>query len=272
MTIDQILRTASIDRRDAELLLAYVLGTSRTTLFAHGHDELSQEHVTQFQVYAERRRNHEPVAYILGTKDFYGRSFSVRQPVLIPRPSTEALVDQALIALKSHQLTSCVQEADADIIIWSHRLREKTWSDVVDLGTGSGCIAVTLACEVPSCFIRAIDCDPRCITLAQENAQCYGVSDRLSLQCGDGIEALQNIRQPFLLVSNPPYIPSSVMLMPDVALYESPAALWSGEQGIDLLTSIVRACHEHSCCTGMILECRADQRALLDSMCYPVTR
>jgi release factor glutamine methyltransferase len=209
--------TSESPRLDAELLLAHALGLSRAGLLSRFRDTGPSG---AFGDYLERRLVHEPVAYILGHREFYSLDFLVRPPVLIPRPETEHLVEAGLAFAKE-----------------TGRPRR-----ILDLCTGSGCVAVTLAHELPGSEVCAVDIAPEAITLAQENAERNGVTLRV-LQ-GDLFDALPPDEPPFeLITANPPYVETGEWdtLVPDITDYEDPGALLSGEDGLDCVRRIVAA-------------------------------
>lgn len=200
---------------DAQLLLASCLNKPTAYLFSHFEDELSPIVIEQFQRYIERRKRHEPIAYILQTKSFYGRAFHVNPFVLVPRPETELLIELA-------------KELATDT------------STIVDIGTGSGAIAITLAAELNQPVI-AIDIDPQSLSVAQKNATAHNVSHQLSFLHGSLLEPIrehhiQDANQPHsLIIANLPYLsPTQWSLTdPDVQEYEPRHALVSGIDGLE---------------------------------------
>ncbi len=215
-------------RLDAELLLAHALGLSRSALIARFRDTGS---INNFNRFLKRRLAHEPVAYILGHREFYSLDFLVRPPVLIPRPETEHLVEAALMFAKDAQ----------------HPLR------ILDLCTGTGCVAITLASELPGSQVTATDISPEAVALARDNAERIGVSIRI-LQ-GDLFEALPPDEPPFdIITANPPYVETGEWdtLAPDIARYEDRRALLAGEDGLDCVRRIVAEAPGHLCPGGAL--------------------
>ena len=213
---------------DAELLMAHALGVSRAGLLARLRETGP---VGAFPEYLARRLAHEPVAYILGHREFYSLDFIVRPPVLIPRPETEHLVETGLAFAK---------EA-------GRRLR------ILDLCTGSGCVAVTLAHELPGSTVTAVDIAPVAAALARENAARARVPVRV-LE-GDLFDALPADEPAFdLITANPPYVEAAEWdtLAPDITRYEDPGALLSGEDGLDCVRRIVRQAPAHLVKGGML--------------------
>ena len=182
MTVSGALAQSGLVPLEAQVLLAHVLGRDRAWLVAHGGEPLARERLDAFLALARRRREGEPVAYLTGTREFWGLSLAVSPSVLIPRPETETLVELALARLPR----------DRDV-------------RVLDLGTGSGAIALAIAHERPRARILATDLSTDAIDVARENARRLGLSNVEFVRADwyDGLPA----GDPFdLIVSNPPYI------------------------------------------------------------------
>lgn len=219
----QHLSTAGCDtpQLDAELLLAFTLNQSRTWLLTYPEFSLNNQQQEQFLWRVERRRQHEPVAYIVGQKAFFGLDFLVTPDVLIPRPDTELLVETALEIASGW-------EADAS-------------PTIADVGTGSGCIAVSLAKNLAKAYLTAIDISSQALQVAKKNAAAHGVSDRIKFLQGD---LLAPFPEPVnMIVSNPPYVSQPELqaedMMPDVVQYEPDLALNGGESGLDLVEQLL---------------------------------
>ncbi len=191
-------------RLDAELLLGHALHESRLQLYMDLDRPLSDEERDRFRPLLARRGRQEPVAYILGEKEFYGLSMSVTPAVLVPRPDTETLVDLAL-----------------------ERLPADESGVVIDLCTGSGCVAVALAHERPSLRVIATDLSAEALQVAAENVRRHGVSERVTLRQGDALAPVHDVSGAKLVVGNPPYIKPAdeAGLMPDVREHEPRLAL-----------------------------------------------
>ena len=248
---------------DAEVLLAHAMQKNRTWLFAHPETELSKNEEELWKSFLNRRQSSEPVAYITKEKEFYGRTFFVDPSVLIPRPATESLIEETLKMMRGEKIPT-ITEADTDIVIVSSLRKELSNIRLIaDIGTGSGCIAITLACEIPELRIIATDISAAALSIAKKNAEHHGVSDRIEFRLGDGMMPLADINEPFLIVSNPPYIPSDMTLMKDVEAFEPKSALFSGKEGVDVITSLVSESAKNPFCVGVILECRREQAALV---------
>ncbi|HEY3379198.1 MAG TPA: peptide chain release factor N(5)-glutamine methyltransferase [Armatimonadota bacterium] len=206
-------------RLDAELLLAHVLGVTRTRLWSYPETPVSEEQAAAMQRLLERRVRREPLAYLLGEWEFYGRTFHVSAAVLIPRPETELLVE------------AVVQWAQA------HAARE-----LIDVGTGSGAIAVTLAAELPAAQVTALDLSPTALEVAQRNAQRHGVSERMRWYTGDLLHPLLGMAATCdAVVANLPYIAQAEIdrLMPEVRDYEPRLALQAEDEGLALIRRLI---------------------------------
>ncbi len=215
----QILRKAGVpeSRREAGSLLAHVINKDRTFLISYAEDELSAEEFENFRESVERRAKGEPLQYITGSQDFYGRRFRVSPDVLIPRPETELLVEAAL-------------EVMSDT------------SFVCDVGTGSGCIAITLLCERSQARGVAVDVSESALEIAKQNACDIGVADRLSFVISDCFNSLPESFAPFdLIVSNPPYVAGNVVsgLQREVKDHEPLVALSPGPDGLSIIRRLI---------------------------------
>jgi release factor glutamine methyltransferase len=195
--------------REAHLLMAHVLGRSEAEVLAHDDEEAPAEPTRRFLELLERRLRGEPVAYLTGRREFYGRSFRVDSRVLIPRPESEHLIE-AVLGL---------------------RLPERP--TLLDLGTGSGCLAVTLALELPGALVLATDASPAALALARRNAIDLGAADRVRFLATDWAAAARLDRVD-LACSNPPYIglAETASLSPEITRYEPHAALFAAEDGV----------------------------------------
>jgi release factor glutamine methyltransferase len=269
MLVRDALTSAGIEAIDAEVLLAAVLQKDRTWSFAHPDDNLDDMHIGEFREFAARRRAGEPIAYILGEKEFYGRTFRVNPSVLIPRPATERLVELALHAMAGGRMPRTTQ-IDSGIVAWHHS-KESSWSEircVADIGTGSGCIAVSMACEEPDMHIIATDISERALHIAEENARLHGVLEQIDFRTGCTLHPLEHNEHPYVLISNPPYIPENTVLEKDVVDFEPHTALFSGPDGTDILSHIISSAHCDPLCRGWMVECREEQAQRLSRL-YP---
>ena len=200
-------------KMESALLAAHVFSVERTWIVAHPEAEIN---VLAAEALLQRRETREPLAYILGWREFYGRRFVVRPAVLIPRHETEALVD--------------VAKAEAGK------------GPLLDLGTGSGCIAISLKLEMPEVEVWAADISERALDVARANADSMNAD--VHFVRSDGFTDLGG-REFQLIVSNPPYISVQEELMPEVAKYEPAEALFSGPTGLEFYERLAREAHAH---------------------------
>lgn len=210
--------TSPTSRLDAELLLAHVLGWGRARLLAEGRAPLAAAQQAAFAALVGRRAALEPVAYLVGHREFYGLDFLVDARVLVPRPETELLVDLAITRSRSQEPRTGDESAEDRFLI-------------ADIGTGSGCIAIALAVNLPGAQIVAVDRSRDALEVARTNAERHGVAGRIALREGDLLAPL--VEQVDILVSNPPY---TILHEIDegVRRYEPHAALDGGADGLDL--------------------------------------
>ncbi|MFH1670358.1 MAG: peptide chain release factor N(5)-glutamine methyltransferase [Patescibacteria group bacterium] len=265
MNVAEALKTASLPPLEIEVLLSTILGKNRAWILSHPEYELSMTSQQFFSQSLRRREAGEPLAYITGEKEFYGRSFIVNHSVLIPRPSTEGLIDLTLEFLRSHE--ERVREVDTGIVCFSKYLNkclniESAINTIVDIGTGSGCIAITLALELPNFKFIATDVSNDALEVARANAQKHDVLNRIEFRSGKNLDPINDLDVPFLLVSNLPYIPEGEAVSPDVH-FEPKSALFAGKEGLDVITPLVNAAQNHSACNGLVLECRKEQASSL---------
>ncbi len=263
MSVGDLLRKSGAAAIEAEMLLAHILKKERSWLIAHAEDELRLRSVRAFQSLVDRRLIGEPIAYLIGLCEFYGRTFTVDSRVLIPRPSTEGLVDLALDVLVNGR--EKIRTVDSGIVAFSRILQHaRNVHSIIDVGTGSGCIAITLLLERPDCTAIATDIDQGALDVAAVNAQMHGVRDRIEFRRGRALSCLADVTEPFIIVSNPPYIPSGTNLALEMS-FEPPHALYGGEDGMDVLRQIFQEASDHPYCHGIVLECGRDQASVLCS-------
>lgn len=202
-------------RVDAEILLAHALGIPRASLLARLNQHAQ---ATDFQRLLERRLAFEPIAYILGEWEFFGLTLSVRPPMLVPRPETEHLVEAVLDYATDRPCR------------------------VLEIGTGTGCVAVAVAAHAPTCQLLATDVRPDALDLAQTNARRHGVADNIEFREGDLFAAVGEDEPRFdVICSNPPYVEEDAWpdLSPTIRLYEDPLALLAGKDGLDVIGTLV---------------------------------
>lgn len=206
-------------RLDAELLVSHALGIDRVRIYLDFERPLTPEERASIRALVERRRRREPVAYIVGERAFYGRTFAVGPGVLVPRPDSETLIERAIELLP----------IQSDM-------------HVLDVGTGSGCLGITLVAERPHATVTLVDVSEDALRVAQQNAAALGVADRVSLLRSDLFATVSAPAGGFdLIVSNPPYIPTGDLagLMPDVIQHEPRLALDGGRDGLDLVRRLI---------------------------------
>ena len=204
-------------RREASSLLSHLLGKDRTFLISHAEQQLSDSDVRKLADAIVRRAAGEPSQYITGVQDFYGRSFRVTRDVLIPRPETELLIEAALELMKAN-------------------------ASICDVGTGSGCIAVTLLCECADARAVALDVSEAALRIARENAREQSVEDRIELMVSDCFDELDATKQQFdLIVTNPPYVAAAALpgLQREVRDYEPLVALSPGSDGLSVIRRLL---------------------------------
>jgi len=245
----EILRRAGIPeaRREAGLLVAYVTGKDRTFIISHADDPLDSEQLDRLNEYAQRRALGEPFQYITGLQEFFGRSFEVNKDVLIPRPETELLIETALDL-------SPVPDASLKIC---------------DIGTGSGCIAITLLKERPFARSVGIDVSASALRVAQRNAMLHEVSKRLSLVRGDCLTGIALNPKFDMIVSNPPYVAAGALagLQREVRDHEPRAALTAGLDGLAIIRRLLVESGPHLVPGGLLLfEFGFDQGAAIERL------
>jgi release factor glutamine methyltransferase len=201
-------------RLQAELLLAHVLHLPRLKLYLDFERVLSEPDLDRVRALVKRRGAREPLQYLTGSTSFCGREFRLTPAVLIPRPETEQLAERAWTALAEVPTQP---------------------ASVLDFGTGSGCLAVTLALRCPTAIVHAVEVSPAALEIARANAQLQGVADRLQFHGGDGFAALPETLRFEMIVANPPYIPTPDLarLPPEVRDHEPHLALDGGPDGLD---------------------------------------
>ena len=209
-------------RLDAEVLLAYCINTDRTNLYAINGNKLDEISWQRYAQSIQRRVRREPAAYITGEKEFYSLAFKVTSDVLIPRPETETLVEESLKVCMS--------------------MREKRSAlNILELGTGSGIIAVILAKRLDTSYIIATDISLKIVEVARNNAKLHKVKRKINFLVSRSLETLKEKREYFdLIVSNPPYLSASdwEKVQPEIKEYEPTDALLAGEDGLDFYRKI----------------------------------
>lgn len=221
MTLRERLAGSPLPRLEAHLLWQRALGVSRAWLIAHDTDPLDPDRVATYQALEDRRLAGEPIAYILGHREFWGRDFLVTPDVLIPRPDTELLVDCGL-----------------------HAIQRITAPRVLDLGTGSGSVAISLALDRPDACVQATDCSRAALAVAEMNARALGA--KLLFSLGNWYDSQLGSSRYHLIVSNPPYIDAQdVHLAQGDLRFEPRSALTDGADGLQALRRIVQGAPVH---------------------------
>lgn len=203
--------------RDAAYLLRYILAISHASLLTNYDRVLTAEEQAAYEKVIARRRTQEPIQYITGDCEFYGLPLHVGPAVLIPRSATEHLVEAVLEEVKAHPQSN-------------QPLR------IVDVGTGSGAIAIALACHLPHAQITALDLSPKALEVAVSNAQLNSVSERIRFLESDLLGAVAREPAFDVVASNPPYVPDSDRenLHPQIRYHEPELALYAGSDGLDI--------------------------------------
>jgi release factor glutamine methyltransferase len=209
-------------RLEAELLLAHLLNTRRIELYASADRCLDETEKQAYRELLKRRVDGEPVAYLTGYKEFYGLEFQVTADVLVPRPETELLVDRA---------------------------REIGGRTLLDLGTGSGCIAIACAVRMKKTAVTATEISPEALSVAKKNAQLHAVADRIRFLEGDLFAALPASERFELIVCNPPYVPESH----ELGDHEPTIALYAGRDGMAVLRRLLAEAEDYLAEGGTLL-------------------
>jgi release factor glutamine methyltransferase len=219
-------------RLDAEVLLSRYLGVDHIELYVHPENPVPEAALPGFNEWVRRRCEHEPVAYIIGEKEFWGMSFAVNKDVLIPRPDTEILVEEVL--------TKIAEQND-------HYFR------ILEIGTGSGAISVAIASEIKNVHICATDISKKAVSVASKNAIKHETRNVIDFVVGDMLESLCGIFD--IIVSNPPYIHEDEFkrLPMGVAGYEPSVALLAGSGGTEYHDVLIRAADTHLKKNGWLL-------------------
>jgi release factor glutamine methyltransferase len=231
-------------RLDAELLAAHALNTTRVGVYLDLDRPLSIDERNRIRTVYERRRRREPVAYIVGKKEFFGREFHVTSDVLIPRPDTETLVEHALDWLRAHSE------------------RSRPACRVLDLCTGSGVIGITLALELDAAQVLLTDLSAAAVDVARRNVQAFDLSDRVHTSVGDLFHAVPNESRYDLITANPPYISDAEYseLDEDIRHHEPVMALQAPEHGLAIARAILEQASHYLRPGGLLLmEIGADQ-------------
>jgi release factor glutamine methyltransferase len=228
MTLGELMRASGLPWVEAQALAGHALGLSRTRIVAEPGLAVGAADAARLQEFFARRRAGEPVAYLTGEREFYGLSFAVTPAVLIPRPETETLVDYALEVIAPAQAAR-----------------------VLDLGTGSGCVAIAVARQRPFAQVTAVDASPAALEVARANALRLA-AQRVEIVSGDWFAALGAARYD-LILSNPPYVAAGdPHLAEGDVRFEPQSALVGGSDGLDCIRAIVREAGAHLVAGGRL--------------------
>jgi release factor glutamine methyltransferase len=204
---------------EVELILEHLLDVDRLNVYLHGAELISEKILIRFQEIIERRTSRYPLQYILGEAWFYGRQFSVTPDVMVPTPETEILCDLAINYIKNEGINEPV---------------------IVDVGTGSGIIAITVAAEVPSATITAVDISRKALDVAERNARTHRVGGKIDFMISDCLAALAKDKKYDLILSNPPYISEKEYeTLPPEVLADPKNSLVSGPDGLDFIKRLL---------------------------------
>jgi release factor glutamine methyltransferase len=224
----------------AELLLLHVLGRDRTWLYAHPEEPIGSQELDKFLSLISRRANGEPTQHLTGKQEFWSLEFEVTPDVLIPRPETEHVVEVALDRLALRELRAGrPQKTNGEGFL------------IADIGTGSGCLAIALAKELPASTIYATDISPAALAVARRNSMRHEVASRIHFLESDLARPIvaDGTKEPAfdLMVSNPPYIPGrdASTLAREVRDHEPAIALYGGEQGYELYAGLIALAERH---------------------------
>lgn len=259
LTVRAALRTGIAQLREAsvpsftlaaELLLLHVLGRNRTWLYAHPDESISNSDAQKFSALLSRRAAGEPTQYLTGKQEFWGLEFDVTPDVLIPRPETEHVIEVALDRLALRELRANRPQKS-----------EGAGLQIADIGTGSGCIAIALAKELPAANFIATDISRAALSVAKRNAQRHAVSDRIDFRAAnllalDSPLATSHSSVSFdLIASNPPYIGrrEADSLPREVRDHEPAAALFGGEEGYELYADLITQSARHLKPAGILV-------------------
>ena len=225
-----------------------MLGKNKAWLIAHADEEIPDDQADRYMVLLERRKTGEPIQYITGETEFYGLPFRVTPDVLIPRPETEHLVEKALeLAMLSDRFVTGHDFSRAESRAKQNRAlapagRSSKTPRILDIGTGSGAIAIALAHHLPNAQITALDISASALEIARENALRNAITDRIQFIQSDLLAAVAHQRFD-LVVSNPPYVPITdrASLSIEVREHEPALALFAGDDGLDVIRRLIPA-------------------------------
>ncbi len=238
-------------RLEAEILLAHVLGCERISLYTGYTDEVGEDARAAYRELVRRRADREPTRYLTGHTEFMSLAMRVTPACLVPRPETELLVETVLALAGRGESGTAVAEGGA--------------FEIIELCTGSGCVAVSLAVHLPAARITATDLSAEALQVARANAEAHGVADRITFLEGDLFEPLDaaDAAPAAFLVANPPYVAERAWadLAPEIRDHEPRAALVAGPEGTEVIERVVRGAAAYLAppAGGLVVEIGADQ-------------
>lgn len=250
---------------EAGVILCYILKRDRSFLYAHGDYILKDEEIEDYFRLIRKRSEHIPLQYITGHQEFMSLDFLVNPHVLIPRQDTEVLVESVISFVRNSACRQSGEQPNPDntvhisqsVMSYSTDTQKGDGSfsdlDILDLGTGSGCVAVSLAYYIPKCIVTATDISEEALKIARMNAEASGVDNRIHFMSSDLFGGLKGMVFD-IIVSNPPYIPTAEIgsLQPEVRLYESAVALDGGEDGLAYYRKIIQGSMHHLKSGGLL--------------------
>ncbi|MBI5286175.1 MAG: peptide chain release factor N(5)-glutamine methyltransferase [Deltaproteobacteria bacterium] len=251
-------------RLNAELLLAHLLKVNRLGVYLNYDRPLDERELEGLRELIKQRTKRKPLQYIIGRQGFWSLELKVNANVLIPRPETELLVEETLKTVASSQWSVVREKIRNNSPLTTHHSPL-----ILDLCTGSGCIAIALAVELPNAMVYAVDKSEAALKVAMENAEEYKVADRITFLLGNPYQSLQGNHRFDLIVSNPPYIRSGDIngLQPEVRDYEPVSALDGGEDGLEVIRRIITDAPTYLKEKGwLILEVGAGQASVVETL------
>jgi release factor glutamine methyltransferase len=218
-TTERFLREKGVPspRLDSELLIGHVLGLDRVQVYVRHEQWVTALELEQLRELIRRRASREPIAWIIGRREFFGREFKIQSGVLVPRPDTETLVDAALVWIGEEE------------------------QFIADIGSGSGCVGISLALERAACKVYAVDLSAEALQNTKANVEKHGLEKRVAVLKSDLLGAIPASRPIDWVVSNPPYIPEQDIegLAPEVRVHEPRLALDGGKDGLDIYRRLI---------------------------------
>jgi release factor glutamine methyltransferase len=266
VNLSTILQSYSIPIREGHIIASKILNVDRSHILAfYSSLFCTDEQSILLHAAYQRLQNGEPIQYILGSKEFYGHDVYIDHRVLIPRPCTEQLVEMYIQWHKNPLQTFTSKEIDSEICAVLYAKNTQTPDYLMDIGTGSGCIAISLGLELPNLQIIATDSSKDALEVARINRDKHAVKNiELCLECE--FESISQCTVPFFVISNPPYIPNHRNAAKNVHNFEPHSALYADNNGRAVLESICVLVKNNPQCIGCILECEQHQVAYIQKI------